>query len=460
MSATFHSSLSKDLSLIFNDADDFNVIINVGDVESAKEFRAHSVILRARSPYFKSAFSADWIIKEDNIIIFNKPNITPTVFDMLLRYIYTGEINLSKQKGEDVLALLIASDELLLDELFQFVQVHLLERQISWVQQNFVLVLQTVFKLANCKALQDYCLESICANPQPFIASNHFLSLDKDILIGLLKRDDLQVEEIDAWDCLIQWGIKQIPDLESDRAKWDQKDFKALEKTLKELVPFIRFMEISPIEFYDKVRPYKVVIPNHICDEVEAFHYKKILPKIITSRPRLGRLESTIIKPKLVNIISNWIDKNDSAVLSSNNKYKFNLIYLKSRDGFDYKTFNNRCKGQGPFVVLIKVRSNTIYGGYNPIGYDERCQWVTSSASFIFSFENDQDIQNMEIGRVIFAKKAIYEHCNAFFNFGSHLFVKGRDLFLSNPGHYVNIFTNVDISLPIEEIEIFSIVKK
>ncbi|CAG8540220.1 8839_t:CDS:1 [Funneliformis mosseae] len=219
-------------------------------------------------------------------------------------------------------------------------------------------------------------------------------------------------------------------------------------------------MEISPVEFYDKVRPYKDVIPSQIYEEIIEFHYKKILPKKITSRPRLGKLGSTIIKPKLVNVISNWIDKNDSAVLSSNNKYKFNLIYLKSRDGFDYTTFNNKLKGQGPFVILIKVRSNKIYGGYNPIGYDGRCQWVTSSASFIFSFENDQDIQNMEIGRVIFAKKAVYEHCNAFFNFGSHLFVKEQDLFLGNPGHYDNIFTNVEISLPIEEIEVFSVIKK
>jgi hypothetical protein len=85
MTSVFHSGLSKDLSLILNDADDFNVIIKIGEDQNAKEFRAHSVILRARSPYFKSAFSADWISKKNNMIIFNKPNITPTVFDMVLK---------------------------------------------------------------------------------------------------------------------------------------------------------------------------------------------------------------------------------------------------------------------------------------------------------------------------------------------------------------------------------------
>ncbi len=85
MTMILHSGLSKDLSLILDDADDFNVIIQVGENQNIKEFRAHSVILRARSPYFKSAFSSNWITKKDNMIMFNKPNITPIVFDMILK---------------------------------------------------------------------------------------------------------------------------------------------------------------------------------------------------------------------------------------------------------------------------------------------------------------------------------------------------------------------------------------
>ena len=79
------SDLSKDLSLILNDSDDYNVIIQVGENENVKEFRAHSVILRARSYYFKSALSTGWITKKNDMIIFNKPNITPTVFDIILK---------------------------------------------------------------------------------------------------------------------------------------------------------------------------------------------------------------------------------------------------------------------------------------------------------------------------------------------------------------------------------------
>jgi hypothetical protein len=83
MTSIFHSNFLRDISFILNDADDYNVIIKVGEYE--KEFRAHSVILRARCPYFKSALSSEWITKENDMIVFKKPNITPIVFDMILK---------------------------------------------------------------------------------------------------------------------------------------------------------------------------------------------------------------------------------------------------------------------------------------------------------------------------------------------------------------------------------------
>ena len=38
---------------------DYDVIIQVGEDQNTKEFRAHSEILRDHSPYFKSALSAN-----------------------------------------------------------------------------------------------------------------------------------------------------------------------------------------------------------------------------------------------------------------------------------------------------------------------------------------------------------------------------------------------------------------
>src|SRR5438105_2985343 len=91
------------------------------------------------------------------------------IFFLKTRYIYTDELNITDSLGEDILKLLVAFDELLIEELFKHVQDYLIGKQSTWVQQNFVPVLQSAFKLAGCKQLQDYCLESICKDPQPFV---------------------------------------------------------------------------------------------------------------------------------------------------------------------------------------------------------------------------------------------------------------------------------------------------
>ena len=85
MSLKLHSGLSLDFSSMLKDADDHNVIIQVGEDQNVKEFRAHSNILRARSPYFKSELSTRWTTKNNGMIEFKKPNITPTVFEMALK---------------------------------------------------------------------------------------------------------------------------------------------------------------------------------------------------------------------------------------------------------------------------------------------------------------------------------------------------------------------------------------
>src|SRR5688572_18635939 len=85
-------------------------------------------------------------------------------------------------------------------------------------------------------------------------------------------------------------------------------------------------------------------------------HLKGIIPKTMSLKPCIAS-PSTLVQPRLVTIMTNWIDRNDSNVLSFNNKHRFNLIYLKSRDGLNYRTFHDKCDGQGPFVIFIKVGS-------------------------------------------------------------------------------------------------------
>ena len=79
--------LSSDLLKIYESSTAYDVLIIAGKEPNIEEFKAHSVILIARSPYFAAALSTNWAKKENDVMIFTKPNITPQIFEILLRYI-------------------------------------------------------------------------------------------------------------------------------------------------------------------------------------------------------------------------------------------------------------------------------------------------------------------------------------------------------------------------------------
>jgi hypothetical protein len=365
--------------------------------------------------------------------------------------------------------------------LFIYVQDYLIEKRSNWIQQNFVLVLNSAFKIERFKKLQDNCLESVFKDPVSFINSNSFLSLDKDILFILLKRDELQVDEIDLWNYLIKWGIEQTPGLESensDLSKWNDENYKALTKTLDQFFPLIRFMEISRADFFDKVRPYRCIIPNYIYNEIEEFYYKDTLPTTISSSVRnkfLGKIESNIIESKLANIISNWIDKKNTYHIRTEDDslYKFKLIYRGSRDGINNESFKKKCKGAIASLILIKVqKSDKIFGGYSSIGfnsirypvvlsfYHDGFETYYSSDNFIFSFEKSKDTQNMKISHVIDYYGAISGNINNGIGFGrDSLIIKNQKLYANNNSGIYENNLNTNTIYNIEEIEIFGVTK-
>jgi hypothetical protein len=388
---------------------------------------------------------------------------------------------LTGQSDEDIFELLFASDELLLEELFIHVQDYLIEIRTDWVHENFILVLDAVFKLDNYKKLRDYCLSSFCEDPIPFLSSKAFPSINEEILLCLLNRNDLQIKEIVIWDYLIKWGIEQTPSLgceNSDRTKWNKENYEALKETLYHFIPLIRFVCISRRDFKDKVIPYNTIIPSHIYKEIEEFHYKDALPKTLTLSPRTGfitrivKFKSNIITPKLAKIIINWIEKKNVVYnrIESDPLYNFKLIYRGSRDGISSGSFRKKCNGRIASLVLVKVKeSKRIFGGYSSIGFSslgdgyivkDNFRLYHSLDNFIFSFEDSKDTQNMKISRVVNKSQAILDYCSTGFNFGwGSLSMNETRLHANNNSK--NYENNLDTSTiyTIEDVETFTIRK-
>ena len=84
MSSKFWAELSSDYEKLFETEIGYDVIY-AGEEPNVKEIHAHSNILCIRSKYFRTAFSNEWAEKKNGKFVFRKPNISPQLFNVILR---------------------------------------------------------------------------------------------------------------------------------------------------------------------------------------------------------------------------------------------------------------------------------------------------------------------------------------------------------------------------------------
>ena len=62
------SDFLQDIEQLFSTGNNYDLIIQAGEGQNMKEFFVHSLILSARSTYFKTALSKEWAKKENGIL--------------------------------------------------------------------------------------------------------------------------------------------------------------------------------------------------------------------------------------------------------------------------------------------------------------------------------------------------------------------------------------------------------
>ena len=65
---------------------------------------------------------------------------------LYFRYIYGGTLPLSECDASDIVKILVAANELSLQELVNYLQSFLIKSKANWVEQNFNLIFQTSFE--------------------------------------------------------------------------------------------------------------------------------------------------------------------------------------------------------------------------------------------------------------------------------------------------------------------------
>ncbi|RGB33205.1 hypothetical protein C1646_761983 [Rhizophagus diaphanus] len=410
MSYKFESDIIKALEEILKTETDYNVILQVGKEHDFKEFHLHSIILRFRSEYFNEILSSENIEKKDGKYIIKIQNITSQAFDAILKYLYTGHININNKTGTELLDIMIASDELKLKQLTKITEDFIIENYQQFLQNDPVGILQIIYYNKSLVNLQEFCLETICSDPKILFDSDKFINLPAPLLEVILKRDDLNLAEIEVWESLIKWGLAQEKTLYQDVTNWNQENFNHFQRILYKFIPLIRFYEISSDDYFNKVKPYKKVLSKELRDDILKFHmvsgYTPTL-KVSPRRPIRPKyqfeIDSVLINQKIQDyllLFANWIDKKEA-----NNKYtktipyKFNLLYRASRDGYATKAFHDKCDNKGATIVIVKInKTEQIVGGYNPFDWDSSKGFMNTADSFIFSFTDSNNINSAKAG--------------------------------------------------------------
>ncbi|KAG9284950.1 hypothetical protein G9A89_009760 [Geosiphon pyriformis] len=414
-SADFLSFMSRDFTKLLENKDECNVTIKVG--LKAKPYRAHSVILRARSPYFQK-----FLTRRNADVTLNKwvvklPNVSPIVFELILRYIYGGNIILEQVDTEIVLAFLATAGFFHLEDLYDHLQDYLLEGKTDWLREHIIATCRVAGQNVALKKLRRFCKKIKEREPDLIFNSVDFASFEEKSLVRLLQRDDLGMEEIDIWDRLIKWGTENTPQQPRVRRS-SGPNFEAMEKTLHRCIPHIRFFHISAADFHMKVRPWKNIMPPTLYSDLFRFHvdpkYKPITKRL---EARHGAIESEIISMRQAALISSWIDRKDCESETSFRTYKaaetpyeFQLLLRGSQAGFTAKAFHEHCDNKGPNVVLMKVQNSTeIIGAYNPLHWESNLIDLATTESFLFSMPSkaDDNPNHAVLSRVKSPKHAI-----------------------------------------------------
>ncbi|RIB11976.1 hypothetical protein C2G38_2042215 [Gigaspora rosea] len=305
MTTEFFKKLSNDLTNLLENGEDYNVLIEVGQVPNHQIFKVHSIILNSRCSYLRNEL-VKITYDEKNIKKLNISHIPAIAFEIVIKYIYGGIVPFDKIDASTIFDLLITSDEFGLEELVNTAQSQMVENHASWLRLNF----SKIYKLNNnFNVLQKFCNNIIAKHPSILFDSKDFTDLSEKALVSLIKLDNLQMDEGKIWDHVIRWGIAQNTNLSPNPAQWSDAEYLTLKTILKNCLPYIRYFQIAGKDVLEKVQPYHRILEPEL--------WKDILAKFITPNKEVT---SVILPPRVVSTTA--LPSRNTSTTTSSRKYK------------------------------------------------------------------------------------------------------------------------------------------
>ena len=263
----FNNDLFSDIKFVVPKA--------IGESESKQVIYAHKFVLSISSPVFEAMFYGELAETRGSIEL---PDSEYESLLELFRYMYSDEVNLN---GSNVMGVLYLAKKYMVPSLAEKCTEYLHD---NLDPTNAFSILPSAQKYEE-KNLVERCWRIIDIQTQEAMKSNGFESIERSLLLAVVVRDTLAIEEIELFKAVDLWATKEC-----------ERQGLAANGTIKriivgeEVIKAIRFPAMKQEDFTTVVLDSKTLTPNEIVSIIKSLSSVPRSPVGFseTKRPGLG----------------------------------------------------------------------------------------------------------------------------------------------------------------------------
>ncbi|XP_022801488.1 BTB/POZ domain-containing protein 6-like [Stylophora pistillata] len=250
----FNSELLSDVKFV--------VAVSTDESESKKVIPAHKFVLALSSPVFFAMFYGQMAETGDAVSL---PDCEYGGLLELFRFLYSDEVNLS---GSNVMQVLYLAKKYMVPPLAEKCREYL---QDNLTTSNVVSILPHAQTFED-KDLEERWWEMIGKQTKEVVASDEFDTVDRSLIESVVKKDELNVTEVELFKVVDHWATKEC------ERQGLTSDGETKRRILGEdVVKEIRFPLMSDKEFASFVLDSNILTPLEVAVMVK--HYTGVLPE-------------------------------------------------------------------------------------------------------------------------------------------------------------------------------------
>ena len=271
------STVSERTKFIFNNEllSDVKFIVpasNINESESRKMIPAHKFVLAIGSPVFCAMFYGKMAESTDSI------TLPDCEYDSLLeffRYLYSDEVNLT---GCNVMHVLYLAKKYMVPSLVDKCSEYLRD---NLEAANVFSILPHAKKFED-KDLEDRCWAVIEKQTEEAVSSEEFVTFEKSLVESLVKREVLNIKEIELFKAVDRWATKEM-DRQGITSDSEAKRRIIGEETLRA----IRFPLMSDKELLSVVPDSNILTMKEVVELMKHFNGVLTTPLQFSEIPRI-----------------------------------------------------------------------------------------------------------------------------------------------------------------------------